>query len=366
MNRLGWTILLGALAATAAPARAQFGWGNYGWGGWGGGTTAPGNIASGLGDFAVGAGRFNLDTAQARSIDTDTLMRWNQFVYESQRANTANYWARRRLINARNTEALATVQNRLTTEPTAADVRSGDALNAALLQLANPRLKIEAGRISPVMVDSKLVRDIPFQRASEGLTFSLQKLSEDARWPAALQAPAFAPLVDKLQEQVAAAREEHAQADRLSPATLEGLAATVAAMHTQVDALPRNLEHRAADRYLRGLGGLVRMLRDPDITDAIARLDKVETVNVANLLGFMQLYNLRFGVATMPRQIEAYQQLFPAVDRLRDEILAGLGAEAVAAAEAPPAEDPAGATEVFAELPWERIEGQPPAAPAPK
>ena len=79
-----------ALWATASPAaRAQWGYyprgyGGCGWGGWGGGAETPqGSMARGMGAYAAGAGYYNQQTAVARSINTDTAMRYNQYMYES-------------------------------------------------------------------------------------------------------------------------------------------------------------------------------------------------------------------------------------------------------------------------------------------
>ncbi len=77
-----------ALAFTQGTcAQAQWGYpggyGGYGWGGWGG-QTAQGDIARGLGAYAMGAGYYNQQTAVANSINADTIMRWNQYVYEAQ------------------------------------------------------------------------------------------------------------------------------------------------------------------------------------------------------------------------------------------------------------------------------------------
>ena len=32
----------------------------------------------------MGMGRYNVETAQARSINADTAMQWNQYIYDSQ------------------------------------------------------------------------------------------------------------------------------------------------------------------------------------------------------------------------------------------------------------------------------------------
>src|SRR5438270_2235574 len=100
MNRKAWKA--GALAITLAvlqggPAEAQwgYGWGAWGgYGGYGGGATVQGDTARGLGALAVGAGRYNQQTAVARSINADTAMRWNQYVYQSQLEANRNYQAR--------------------------------------------------------------------------------------------------------------------------------------------------------------------------------------------------------------------------------------------------------------------------------
>jgi AraC-like DNA-binding protein len=80
--------VLTVLLTAGVEARAQYGYGygygypagyaGYGWGGWG--STRGGSLARGLGVFSMGRGVYNLDTAQTRSINTNTVMRWNNFL----------------------------------------------------------------------------------------------------------------------------------------------------------------------------------------------------------------------------------------------------------------------------------------------
>ena len=66
-----------ALTLTSgASARAQYGWGGWGgYGGYGGGAQTPGgNFARGMGVAAAGAGVYNQQTAQARSMNANTAM----------------------------------------------------------------------------------------------------------------------------------------------------------------------------------------------------------------------------------------------------------------------------------------------------
>ena len=67
------------LATWPGVTRAQF----FGRGGIGAGSTPQGDILRGEGIAAMGFGQFNLATAMATSINTDTAIRWNEYVYLS-------------------------------------------------------------------------------------------------------------------------------------------------------------------------------------------------------------------------------------------------------------------------------------------
>src|SRR5262245_30347355 len=88
-------VLTAVLAAGGVSAHAQYG--RYGgWGGWGGaGSTVQGSIASGMGNFAAGAGQYNVQTAQARSINAQTAMQFNDYMYAVNKQNAATNLARR-------------------------------------------------------------------------------------------------------------------------------------------------------------------------------------------------------------------------------------------------------------------------------
>ena len=50
-----------------------------------------GSTAAGLGYFNMGRGAYNENTAVARSINNDTYMRWNQYMYLSQQHANSLY-----------------------------------------------------------------------------------------------------------------------------------------------------------------------------------------------------------------------------------------------------------------------------------
>ena len=75
------------LAVPGTSTHAQYhypgGYGSYGWGGWGGaGSTVAGSTAYGMGNFAAGAGAYNEQTAQARSMNANTAMQVNNYMYQ--------------------------------------------------------------------------------------------------------------------------------------------------------------------------------------------------------------------------------------------------------------------------------------------
>jgi hypothetical protein len=76
------------LMAMGGGAEAQFyypggyGYAGYGFGGWG--STPQGSILRGLGAYAEGAGVYNYDTAVADSIEADTAIRLNQYIWNSE------------------------------------------------------------------------------------------------------------------------------------------------------------------------------------------------------------------------------------------------------------------------------------------
>jgi len=216
------------LAALSGQARAQwgyghypYGYGGYGWGGWGG--TAQGDIARGLGYFNMGAGIYNRQTAIARSINTDTEIRWNQYVYLSQKEATREYFARRDAAIAKDKNAYDALMKRIQDNPTARDVENGDALNAALDQLSDPRIHSSALRMADAPIAARSIREIPFRNASEAVTFSLAQLKASSQWPAVLLEPRFASERADFETLVDEVRKENADNGQIAPGTLSKL-----------------------------------------------------------------------------------------------------------------------------------------------
>jgi hypothetical protein len=326
-SRLAFGMVLW-LAALSGHVNAQwgfgfypYGYGGYGWGGWGG--TAQGDLARGLGYFNMGAGIYNYETAVARSINLDTVMRWNQYVYLSQQEATREYFSRRNASLAKDKAAYDALIKGMQESPTAHDIENGDALNAALDQLSDPRIHSSALRTADTPIAGRLIRDIPFRHASEAVTFSLEQLKAAAQWPAVLLEPRFASERADFETTVDEIRKENTERGQISPAMISKLRGIVARLKEKLAAKPLEdtAENQEALKFVKTITALARLLEKPEIDEVLNELSKIEKTSIGNLLAFMHTFNLRFAPATTPRQKQVYNELYPILDQTRDRII---------------------------------------------
>jgi len=319
-----------------ACAQAQWGYpggyGGYGWGGWGG-QTAQGDIARGLGAYAMGAGYYNQKTAVANSINTDTVMRWNQYVYEAQM--NANRLHQGKLARERfqTNQAADKIRDRLRNNPERAEIYRGDALNVVLDEINDPRIYVKALQSSQVKIGGETIRNIPFQYASAAIAVTIHQLVNGGP-PKALMAPQFAAdreTIKALGQEIRKQIEDDKNPDK---ATIGKLLAAINQAEAKVDKLlPRNSKDRVeADKYLKALHGLVAMLDTPALDLILAGVEKRPDATLGELLGFMNAFNLRFGPATTPKQREVYDSLYPRLSDLRNQIAPALAATSAATA----------------------------------
>jgi hypothetical protein len=306
------------LSISEGTVHAQWGWG--GWGGWS--ATPGGDYARGLGYFNMGAGVYNLDTAQARSINADTFMRWNEYWYAAHQEATRQYVAKRDGDAAKTKAAYNEAIKSLRDHPTARDVENGDALNAALDQLSDPRISSSSLKIATTPIDAQVIRDIPFRNASEAVTIVLSQVKAASKWPSALNNDRFADDKKNFEEIVEKVRAEDEAGD-ISAESLNRAKDLVNSLRAKIEAtrFDNLAESQEATKFVKTLAGLVRMLEKPDTREAFDQLRMVKTSSLGNLLAFMHIYNLRFGAATTPRQRVIYEQLFPLLDEVRDRIV---------------------------------------------
>jgi hypothetical protein len=326
-----------------------------------------GSVARGLGAFAAGAGVYNEQTAVANSINADTAMRWNQYMWLSQQEANRRYHEKLAREQAGNTKGREEVYNRLKDNPTSRDIARGDALNVALDEVSNPRVYYRGLKSAAAKVPGTVIREIPFQKASAAITTSVDQLVKGGP-PEALKAEAFATERTELKRLAAELRKQNEEQGQYDPATIHKAQDMIHALRVKAEAtIPKGTRQRTeAEKYLKALFGLTRMLETPAVNVLLAGVEKRPDTTLGDLISFMSAFNLRFGVANTPAQTQVYNQLYPLLVKLRDESAAAIAgtstvAESTTDTDARPAE-------FFSGIPLEHLdpkERKVPAPPAP-
>jgi hypothetical protein len=332
------------LLISPGTVRAQM-WGWEMWGGWS--QTPEGALAQGMGHYYTGAGIFNEKTAIADSINLDTLIRWNDYMHQASLEAARRSVQRRRENSANNRAQNNAIITRIRDNPTARDIEMGDAINIAVDQLTDPRISSSALRIASAPVEASAIADIPFRNASHAVTIVLSQFRAVKKWPAALEGDRFAEDKRTFEELVDKAVKEDEEGE-ISDDTLKRGHDFINALRAKLAAAPLEGARARDDasRFVKTFAGLVRLLEKPDTTEAFNQLRKVQTTSLSNLIAFMEIYNLRFGQATTPRQRQIYRELFAQIDAVRDQVVKDPKPEEPTAA----LPDPAAATDFFSKL----------------
>jgi hypothetical protein len=318
---VGFVLILSLVGRDAC---AQWGYGGWGWGGWGGGTsTLQGDMLQGAANYAMGAGMYNLDTARARSINADTAMRYNEYVAQVASESAKNHAARVNQQFAKNQSLYDARQQQLRENPSKRDIETGDALNVAVADLSNPRLGSSALRAANIPVPASLIATIPFIYASERITLMLHDLRASVKWPEVFKEERFANDKKTFDDLAAKLRREADEGD-VSAKSLREARDFVQKLRDKLQAQPLKSpdDQKEAQRFLTACTSLLGMLEKPNIGLALVELRRVKDTTLGSLLGFMHVYNLRFGAAKSPQEQQAYQRLFAILDQTRDQILA--------------------------------------------
>ena len=355
-----------AIVLTIAPVTAmgQYGgrlgypggYGRYGWGGWGrGGGMGGGSIANdpgagymaGLGSYARGMGSYEVQDAQARSINAETILKWNDALR-----------ARQRALRLEQQQEDAKKQADLRARAAVDNVESGATLNELLDRVQEFSPGGAKGDAAGAEVAPAAIRDIPFEPATEAIALCLDQMTAEDAWPEPLQDDRFAPDRQTVRSAVQAALDEDVKGE-VSDASLRKLDAAVNALRTKFRDAAGNLEvvYADADTFIRNLAGLSRLLKNPAYQKVLAELETYRGTTVGDLLAFMQAFNLRFGPAATDRQLDIYHQLVPMFERvLASSDGAGRKAPLPADTTGNPLREAAG--EVFKDLSWQHLDAQ--------
>lgn len=308
-------VLVGPGPGTAS---AQFGRGFFG----GGGSTVQGDILRGEGIAAWGFGQYNLATAMATSINTDTAIRWNQYVYLSIQEDLHKKYLSRMARKERNDANYRRNLARIAEKPDPADLRSGDALNAVLMQLMDPRISPSNYRKAVVGLPGDAIRKIPFVYASRAATFSMERLIGKQDWPIALRGAEFTPERKAYERAIDAAVEADVES-KLTGEAVREVEKAVQGLSDKIDlTIPpsRPDDIKQARNFVRRLAEIPRILREEPVERVIAAIETYPGTSVGDLLMFMQKHNLRFGVAESPQENELYAGLFDSFRQQREQV----------------------------------------------
>jgi hypothetical protein len=349
------------LAADAAFAQYRYPPGYGGWGGWGGPATVGGSHAAGMGVFAAGAGAYNEQTAEARSMNAQTAMQANEYMYQSQQRRNATYQKKLAQEKQLNEETVQTNYNRIHNNPNEYDIHQGDALNVAFDELKNPKVfgaVLQEASSQPI--PSELVKNVAFQYACQAITISLEDLTAQGAPDVLLTDPAYESERKTLRSLAAKARQEADNQGKVNPETAAQMRVAIKSAIKKVAAnVPNGTpDRRACDNYLKALYGLTKMMETPNISEFLRGLNKVETTTLAHLLNFMHSFNLRFGAAQNPMQENAYDQLYPLLVALRNQSVPQ-GSAPTSPLQVPPPPDPQKLMTHFSGMAYSHFEPQP-------
>jgi hypothetical protein len=294
------------------------------------GSTPAGDYLRGVGIAAQGMGQYNLSTAQANSINTQTVMTWNDYVWSSTKVQARELAERKAAERAKHAAEYNAIQKRYLENPEDLDLMKGNALNAVLEQLNDPRISESSYRSAEVPLSVDMIRRIPFKLGEKNQIFSMSRLSlkGKSKVPPALQDPRFALYLQAYERVLDTAMEQAIDGKMTIPA--------IEAVDKAVDGLRRRLNdvvpptrdplYLEAKQKLDELEKVVQLFKIHKIQLALGEIDKYPGTTVGDLRAFMQRHNLQFATAETPDERTLYPELHAALIIQRDKVASGLPA----------------------------------------
>jgi hypothetical protein len=306
---VGFSICLNLLSAEAG-AQWMFpgGYGGYGMSQWGANPSA--GYMAGLGAFARGQGAYALDQAKADAINVETMAKWNKALRARQlavRQDEEREAARRDAARAQRVERM--------------NLRDGTTLNELLAQIfdIDPTAARTGRANDPIGMSA--IREIPFDWNSEAITLCIDSMTARDSMPVALMAPMYAEERNALHAAVETALEEDAKGT-VSLETTRRINEEIKKFRAKFvkNTTRFELGYDDALAYFTTMASLSRLLNDPSMRKFLEKIENSEQRTVGDLISFMDAYNLRFGRANSPRQLEIYTRLVPILTAIRDSV----------------------------------------------
>ncbi len=284
--------------------------------------TAQGN---GFASVFNAIGLYNLNSAQADAIDARTMITWNEYIYSCLEAenqlNQGSRTARRDRLRRQYRER----KERIAYNPSELDLFNGDALNALLEQLSNPKIHPYVLKKSGESIPGETLQRCAFRYPSQNLTVSLGRLTVRDGWPLSLRGVTFKEEREAYRDAVEKALEQNLS-DKLTPEAFRALKRAVEALKDELKKTIPADERESfvqAKVFLEDLEDAVAPLHDPNCEKVLAGVDRYAGTTVGEAVAFMQRFNVRFAPALTQYERESYHLLYAAMDRLKNEIGAG-------------------------------------------
>lgn len=343
-----WVALLALMFTT--PSSAQFYPGPMmggGWGGFGSAGRDPGaDFMRGVGYYRKAQADSAVKDAEASKIRAEAFVKWNAAMSEARKAKEV-----RDAQQAARDQVETAIRNR------AALVESGTILNEKLEQIYDFPVDGTGSSLAQIALQAEVLREIPFENASEPVTACLNLLTQQDGWPAMLSDSKF----DEPRQAFSSAVSEALKEDLNGSISDETRAKLDTALSDLRSALKTHqggfaaIGTEDADQFLRTMAGMIRLLEAPQGGAVYRMIETYDQGTMADLVGFMHAYNLRFGRANTDRQKEIYRQL--------DEMLGKVPAEAPGSADVatkPLIESSKlvgdSAKEIFSNLSWDDLD----------
>ncbi len=286
------------------------------------GSTPQGDILRGEGVYLTGAGIFNYYSAMGNSINTDTMIRLNEYIYQSIKQENLEKAQHRAAVLAKRRENFEKILDRVKNHPEQYDLEKGDALNSLAELLLAPEIHSSSFRLSPVLLDGATVRTIPFFYAPESTVISMTRVTPGAKWPVGLRGDSFAN--ERRAYDVALENTLDLQNEgKLSRDSIDKLGGAIDGLLTKLNMVvkpSRNKDYVEAEIFLKRLENWKSQLRKQKVEQIVGEIEKYSGTTVHDLVLFMQRNGLRFGVPEGGNERELYPSLFAKLQQQLDTV----------------------------------------------
>jgi hypothetical protein len=252
--------------------------------------------------------------AVGESIHVNTMMRLNEYIYQSIKEANRENAAIRAAKTKRRREDHEKIMDRIKNHPEELDVLKGDALNALREQLAGFS---SALRASPVPLSSETIRTIPFMYGPRDAVISLRRLTI-RKWPIAFRPGSSGDpfFYDRKAFETAIQTALDQMLDgKTSREAILAVEKAINNLDYKIDKVFDTEEQRKDKTYiqakqtLRELTTAKELLKDQKVEQIIGEMNRYSGTTLQDLLEFMQRNNLRFYVPDIGDERELYSKL---------------------------------------------------------